>query len=231
MRSRILLAAAPVATALALATPALAYRASRAAFRSTHFAGWSIHTTLTAFKLTATVVLPKLKCHRAEQAIIAQLGSAAGKRKGDYAGVLLACKRGKSHYFPTFTVKGTTKSFRKLKAKPGDIVVLSASLGSSRSGKLSVKDITTKRVKKSLSVPAASKLKDPRVGDVGLTKSGKLLPVPNFGTITFSHTEYQRMPFQAYALFQYDRYKGSRLQISTSGFTGGDTFETVFHHS
>jgi hypothetical protein len=233
MRTRTLLVAAPAAIALALATPALAYRASRAASHSRDFAGWSATTTPNAFKLTTTVVLPKLKCHTAEQAIIAQVGSATSNPKGDHAGVLIACKRGKAHYFPTFTVEGTTKSFRKLKAKPGDIVVLTVSLSRSTSGKLSIRDETTKRVRKSLSAPVASKLKYARVGDEALIKSGKVVPVPNFGRITFSHTEYKGAPLQAQgALFQYDRYKRSTLQISTSSFTGaGDTFETLFHHS
>jgi hypothetical protein len=233
MRTRILLVAAPAAAALALATPAVAYRASRAAFHSRVFAGWSATTTPSAFKLTTTVVLPKLKCHRAEQAIIAQVGSATSSPKGDHAGVLIACKQSRAHYFPTFTIEGTTKSFPKLKAKAGDIVVLAVSLSRTTSGKLLVRDKTTRRVTKSLSAPAASKLKYARVGDEALIKSAKVVPVPNFGRITFSRTDYQGAPLQAYgALFNYDRYKHSTRQISTSGFTGaGDTFKTVFHHS
>jgi hypothetical protein len=57
--------------------------------------------------------------------------------------------------------------------------------------------------------------------------------VPNFGKLTFSHARLDGQPFGgAPGLVQYDRYRHSTLQISTSPFKSDqETFTTVYHHA
>lgn len=246
-------AAVPVAAALALAGPALASPAiggaarphpvrggpAHASIHSPQFAGWEVASTGGGFSETTTIVLPKLKCHAAKQAITPNVGTLVdGESTYNEAGMFVGCSGGKAHYFPAFVVEATFKNFPKLKAKAGDTVVLKEVMKTTGPGKLSVVDKTTKSVHKALTVPSVTDSDFPWVGDSGwITNGGTvLLPVPNFGTITFSHTRFLGEPmrkfFPDHELVSFDRYKGTTLQIKTGKWASDlQTFKTVFHHS
>jgi hypothetical protein len=148
--------------------------------------------------------------------------------------MFVGCNEGKILYFPAFTLNGQHQNFRNLKAHAGDTVVLTASLQTTGTT-LSVVDKTTKRVHKKLTGKGVPQALDPWAGDTSWVNNseGGLEPVPNFGTITFSNTLLDGMPFGlAAGNTQNDRYKHSTLQISTSGFQGdNETFDTVFQHT
>jgi hypothetical protein len=239
---------APVAAVLAMAGPALGSSeggaggvlhgapASRSATHSSTFAGWETTGPSSAgATITSTIVLPKLKCGAEPHAIDANVGAyyRANFKSFSAAGMFVGCNEGKVHYFPAFTLNGQNQTFRKLKAHAGDTILLKASLQSTGTT-LSVVDKTTKRVHKKLTGKGVPKVLAPWAGDSSWVNAGEggLEPVPNFGTLTFSNTRLDGAPFGLAAPTQYDRYKHSTLQISTSDFQSDHaTFDTVFHHS
>jgi hypothetical protein len=247
--------AAPVAAALALASSASASpaiggaarpqvlgsnAASHSGIPNPFFAGWAVAGGDGRFTETATIVLPKLKCGKAQQAIDPDVGTDINANSSaDSAGVFVGCVGGKARYFPAFTVEGTFKNFPKLKAKAGDKVVLKEVINTARPGKLSVVDKTTKSASKTVTIPAVTDTDHPWVGDDAWSKNGgmTLWPVPHFGTITFSHTrflgEQMRKFFPHHEMAAFDRYKSpSTLQIKTGKWASDlETFKTVFHHS
>jgi hypothetical protein len=195
-----------------------------------------IGSSQTGVTMTATIVLPKLKCGAEPHAIDPNVGAffAANFEKFSAAGMFVGCNEGKILYFPAFTLNGHNKEFRDSKARAGDTVALKASLQTTGTT-LSVVDKTTKRVHKTLTGKGVTHALDPWAGDTDWVSNseGGVEPVPNFGTITFSNTLLDGMPFGlAAGNTQYDRYKHSTLQIQTSSFQADNqTFDTVFRHS
>jgi hypothetical protein len=187
--------------------------------------------------MTTTIVLPKLKCgaepHAIDPSVGGYYGSTVNPNHFSDAGMFVGCNEGKILYFPAFTLNGKFENFRKQAAHAGDTVVLKASVQATGTT-LSVVDKTTKHSKKLTGAGHTSTL-NPWAADTGwVNKSeGGLEPVPNFGKIAFAHTLLDGAPFgNAAGLVQYDRYRHSTLEISTSAFQGNqETFSTVFHHS
>ena len=239
---------APAAAVLALAGPALGSSggggtgtaesgpASSSATHSSTFAGWETNgAPMTGATMTSTIVLPKLKCGAEPHAIAPGVGAyfAANFRSFSSAGIFVGCNEGKAKYFPAFTLNGHNHNFPKLRAHAGDTVVVKASLQPTGTT-LSVKDKKTKSVHKTLTGAGHPMALAPWAGDSSWVSVGEggLEPVPNFGTLTFSNTLLNGMPFGLAGPTQYDRYKKSVLQISTGDFQSDNkTFDTVFHHS
>ncbi len=244
MRS-LLAASASAVTALAFASPALASPSGRSAggapgarghaanLTSQSFAGYELEAGDGHAGGTATIVLPKLKCGTAQQAIDPSVGAYVGPGPSSSAGVFVGCYHGAAHYWPAFTLNGTAHNFPKLKAKAGDTVVLRYSIATTAT-KLSVTDKTTKSASKKLTGPGTTTgTCCPWTGDSGWYNASNVLePVPQFKTLTFTHTVFLGMPFAAANPSAFDRYNSSTLQISTSPFaTSGEKFTTTFQHS
>jgi hypothetical protein len=246
-------AAVPIAAALALASPTWASpaiggaarphpvrggAASHGSLHSPQFAGWEVTLSGDGFSETTTIVLPKLKCRAAKQAITPNVGTLVnGETSYNEAGMFVGCSGGKARYYPAFVVENAFKNFPKLKAQAGDTIVLTEVMRTARPGELSVIDKTTKSVHKTLSVPQVTDSDFPWVGDSAWLTNGMVpLPVPDFGTITFSHTRFLRKPMRKFFpdgdLVSWDRYNGTTLQIKTGKWASDlQTFKTVFHHS
>jgi hypothetical protein len=229
-------AAALVVAAGALPGPAFASPAGGGArFHppSVGFAGWAVNGTTNNLAETTTIVLPKLKCGKAKQGILPGVGTGINLNKLIDSGMFVGCTGGKARYFPEFIAPNGYKDYPKLKAKVGDRVVLTEVVSTAGPGKLVVFDKTTKSVHKTLTVPKVNEIRGPWVGD--WVTSG-FLPVPDFGTINFSHTRYGGVPirslFPGHLMTARDRYHGSTLQIKTGMWRAdGETFQTVFKHS
>jgi hypothetical protein len=202
-----------------------------AALRS-NIAGW-LDGNVQGGRLTmsATIVLPKLKCASKTQAIVANLNGGGGGRPGSAAGEFLGCARGKARYFPALAINGSSKLYRRLAARAGDTVVLKLTINSTKT-EVSVADKTTKSASKKLTA-AGGTGGVCWAGDAPVSSNRGLLGVPNFGTLTFSHTVLNGQPLGTESpLRQYDRYRGKTLQIKTSRFAGDEeTFKTTFKHS
>lgn len=240
MRPRPLLLAASAATGVVLAAAAPASSAPAAsgapapsaARHSRRFAGWIVSGTQTGFTMDAGITAPKLKCTRADRAIAPSVGGFYGTGSTDFseAAVFVGCIRGKPHYWPAFVLNGTVRRFPKLKIQPGDTVILSANLNSTQTT-LSVDDKT--KFSKTLTGAGVTGTRSPWVGDSGwYTSSGALEGVPRFGKISFNGIFFDSTELGTHlGLKQFDRYKGSTLQIVAGAITNQETFETVFKHS
>ncbi len=199
------------------------------------FAGWVVNGEDGGFNMKTTVVLPRLKCGKTNQAIVPSVGAYfAPSRKGfSDAGIFVGCSGGKARYYPAFRLHGKEKDYPTLKARAGDTVNLSIQMGGKHT-RLSVQDTTTKSASKNLSGGGVSAVAFPWTGDLGWPTSS-LTPqgVPDFGTVTFSNTLFIGAPLGKFSeLEQFNRYDGSTLQISTTGFKSHPTkFKTGFHHS
>lgn len=185
------------------------------------------------------IVVAKATCTKAKQAIDPSLLSYYEGVPGafDSAGVFIGCRHGKAHYYPTFTLLGTQKSYPNLKVKPGDKVTIKFSMISSAT-KLAVLDKTTRKASMTATGSGEGYMYGLTVGDEGWpltasTPSG-YEAVPKFGKIPYSGTVVAGQPLGSSSPFQYDKYNatGTTLQISTSSIASDNaSFKTVFHHS
>jgi hypothetical protein len=177
---------------------------------------------------------PKLSCGKANQAIVPSVGVFTSPSNNfSAADMFVGCTGGKALYFPVLVMNSKpTRHKTGAKAHPGDKIVLKASVNATRTV-LTTLDKTTK-IKRTLTGPGSTTLAYPSVGDDGhSTKSTGLWGVPKFRTLKFSQTVLNGQPFASSPdLVQWDRYRGTTLQIKTSLFgSDQETFKTVFKHS
>lgn len=244
---RVMVAAAVVGFGLAAAGPVLASPASGDAFarwsarggmdaptRAPNFAGYTSSSPQSSATMTATIVLPKLKCGKTNASI--EPGAGAYYLPGSItdlstAGMFVGCHSGKARYYPAFTLNGVNKSYPKLRAKAGDTVAVTASI-SPLGTTLSVVDESTKTVKKKLRGTGAS-VQSVLAGDSEYPATKfSAGPVPDFREITFSQVLWDGLPLGGVlGNVQFDRYRGSVLQIATAPFIGDSVFKTAFKHS
>jgi hypothetical protein len=247
MRIRtVLTVAAPAAVTLALAGSAAALPAGgaagargariggarSAATHSRRFAGWEVHGTASSFSMNAVIDVPALKCGKADRAIVPGVGGYYGTGRADFseAGLFVGCDGGKAHYWTFFVLNGADVSYPRLKVKPTDTVIFTATLNSTQTT-LSVDD-KSKNVNTTITGPGVARTRNPWVGDSGWSSSsGSLEGVPHFGKITFTGIFFNNTELGTHAgLIKYDRYKGSTLQLATGPLANDETFSTVFKH-
>jgi hypothetical protein len=201
--------------------------------KSSTFAGYSVEGGGEAtFTVTASIVVPKLKCHSsAEQAIAPSVGVYTMSGHFSAASLFVGCYHGKPFYFPSLVINGANHNYAKLKAGGGDTVVLHVSQSASGTV-VSVVDKSRKGVKKTLHGAGSKSGSAPWAGDSGWNNPG-LLAVPNFGKIGFSGSTLDGQPFgSAGALARWNRVNGKTTQITTSAFASNhESFTTVFKHS
>ena len=257
MRSRVLfpsLAAGAFALSLALAGPALAYSAGRAASgpRSAHrvfaspllttatrnatpfFAGYHAQITRGQFRVMTTFVVPKVTgCGRRETGIAPSAGVFVREAQSSSAAVFVGCHNGKADYFPQLTLNSSSTNYTKVKLHPGDEVVLTTFENANRTI-VTVADRTA-YTKTTATGAGGTFLGDPFVGDMGWPKanSQNLEPVPNFGKIAFSRSKIGKTPLGSvkalFRDFRVDAHHPSEVEIQTTKL-GSDmeSFKTIF---
>lgn len=204
--------------------------------QSPDFAGWQIAGSYTHVRMSSTFVAPRLKCGTVNRAILPSIGiftTPSPSNKFSGADMVMGCFKGQAHYWPSLVLNNRVKTYRTgASAHPGDTIILKVFINSTRTVVTTLDNAT--KVKRTMTGPGSTTLAYPAVGEDGWgDKSQGLWGVPDFGHITFSRTVISGDAFgSAPGLIQWDRYKGSTLQIKTSSFASDqETFKTVFKHS
>ena len=213
--------------------------------KSTHFAGYVSQIGGFSLKghpvtVTSTFVVPKVGCTSTARAIAPAVGVYAGETSRDQAtfaaaNLFVGCYGGTAHYWPALVFGSTAKNYNQggSDAHPGDVVVVSAFLSTTKSAVKAVN--TTRHITRELTGPGEQFYNSPFVGDDGwFSTSNTLEGVPNFGTLTFTNSLLSGSPFaQAISLARVDRVtSGGTVQITVSGFSNsGRNFATFFKHS
>lgn len=213
-------------------------RGSRLNFKSGTFAGYDwVISGQTSIDSTTTIGVPMLKaCGHKLAGAAATTGVYLNNSDSTFtsAGLAFGCDKGKAEYFPVLYLNGAGHEYPKLKAKPGDTVVLTVDENASATT-VSVADKTHKSVHKSLSGGGGTGLTAPWLGiSAGENANGKPYPPPDFGKVSFSASFLDGEAWAARAegaLQGYNRYKGKTLEIKTGPFASNDEgFSTVFKH-
>lgn len=243
---------AAFAVALGLAVPALASsrqaprphggaappyaRTSIPTKKSTNFAGYRINAKNGMTDVTATIVVPKVKCTKTNRAIGASVGlNEDSTSNPSSAHLFIGCVKGKARYFPYLTVNGHRHDYPKAVAHPGDMVTLEA-VGDPLPGEttVSVFDQTHSFSKTKNGTGYSSFVANPWIGDLARrTKSGAALGVPNFGEIDFTTATLNGTPFGSLTpQVRVNRYNATTLQIKTGAYDASEqAFASIFKHS
>ncbi len=212
--------------------------APRAVRHSHNFAGYVYQAVNEPnFTVATQIVVPKLKCTNGrERAIDPSVGMLS--RKGNsLAALFVGCENGKAEFFPNLEVNGSSRKYTKLRARPGDTIVLRA-VESASATAVSAVDKTHK-FKKALKGAGNKQLSGPWVGDVGWYNPG-LLGTPNFGTLHFSNSKLDGTAFASWGAtsgsgatpVREDRAKNGAIKITTSAFAkDGEAFTTTYKRS
>jgi hypothetical protein len=216
--------------ASAYAAPAVPFQPNNVS--NTLFAGYALAKAPAIASASATLVVPKLlSCTATTSAVGAVV--AVTTRSGttvSSSGVLLVleCASGKPLYGAFGEIYGSP-TFLPVVA-PGDTLLVTVSVTSTVL-KVTFAD-ATKHSSKTLSGPGA-------VGtavDEGMalaTQGGNPLPIPNFGTMSFSAAKMDgKTPAAVHAVATDMRTKGGTLQIATGALSAtGNRWTETFKHS
>lgn len=231
-----LAAAAAFAAPLGLAAPALAHSGAPTK-KSTRFAGYDLNTKFSGpavnKDVTATIIVPKLKCTKTNRAIGVNAGLFEDSMSNPSSGGLfVGCVNGKARYYPFLTINGHKTTYPGTVAHVGDEVTVEADVNPTET-EAEVFDHTQGWDKSKTGATYSHFVGWPWIGDRPWKTTHGTEGVPNFGKITFSTATIVGAPFgDRPHLTRFNRYKGSTLQISTGNFASSEmTFSTVFKHS
>jgi hypothetical protein len=197
------------------------------------FAGYQANVAAgSATSSAAQYKVPKLSCTSAARAITPVAGVAVNNFASYSAAfVFVGCSSGKAVYFPSLVINGTETDFTTTHLAAGDAIKVSTKVTTTGTT-VQVTDVT-KAITKKLTGPGAS-ANAAYAGDSDwVTSTNKLLGVPNFGTLTFTHCLIDGKPLARANPGQYQRVNSSNVvQIATGALSpAGTTFATHFKHS
>ena len=132
--------------------------------------------------------MPKLKCEGRRQAIAASVGAfVGGSGRPSAAALFMGCYSGRAHYWPELVVNGSVENHPTKVVQAGDTIVLR--LDTRQKDHVAVVD-ETQGFKVSRSTPRGRSAMFAWIGDEGwIGPHDHLEGVPDFGTLTYSHTE------------------------------------------
>ena len=238
-------AAAMVAPVLSLVAPAQAAAAGHGGNGPTGahtralsvsnpvFAGYQANVAAgSATSSAAQYKLPKLSCTSAARAITPVAGVAVNNfATFSAAFVFVGCSSGKAVYFPALVINGTQTHFTTTNLAAGDAIKVSTKVTTTGTT-VQVTDVT-KAITKKLTGPGAS-ANAAYAGDSDwVTSANKLLGVPKFGTLTFTHCTVDGKTLASAHPTKIQRVNSSNVvQIATGALSrAGTTFATHFKHS
>jgi len=198
---------------------------------STQLAGY-VGTAPAAATSTTTFTVPALKCTAALAGVwegafvISTKGALIG------TGVFLTCQKGKAVYFGILQPGGTKTYQTTFTPAVGDSIVVSTSV-SATSAKVSLTDVKQKKAGSVTGTGFANLANvDGMVALVNTTTHAQL-PVPSFGTISYSAASENGKSLTAGKAVAVDMATAAKLlQIQTGALTGaGNAFTETFKHS
>jgi hypothetical protein len=197
---------------------------------SVTFAGYGQNgNSSSSLKVTATLVVPKLKCGTKASAFFPNIGfSTAGAPS--WAGLFIGCSHGKQHAWPAVGFNGAETDYKTGAAvKAGDTVVLTVSENATDTV-VTVLD-KTQRFKKRLTGAGSSGVSDPWIGE---NTWNDTLPLPNFDTLKFADDRVNGAPFGTWpgGLTRWTMKPTTGGVITTGPFSSsGTAFATHYSHS
>ena len=211
-----------IAGALALVFPAAS--AARSTNVSSSFAGYgqNNNTSSSSLNVTATLVVPKVKCGKKDTGFTPNVGLSTAFSS---AGVFVGCLRGKERAWPSLSVNGADTSSRSAAVKAGDTIVLTVSENAAKTT-VTVADMTQKFKKQRTGT--GSTISDPWIGE----NTWKNLPLPAFGTLKFTDGLVNAKPFGTWSggVTKWEMVTTSGT-IRAGAFTsGGTAFATHYTH-
>jgi hypothetical protein len=173
--------------------------------------------------------MPVLTCTSAYRGIAPVAGVNVGVLYSS-AFLFTACRHGKAAYFAAVVINGNETNYPRTPFHAGNLIQVSTKVTLMRTT-VSVTDLTTGVTKKRTG-PASSTPNSAYVGDGQLVANGRELRVPNFGTLTFSHSSINGKPLARWHPARYRRTLANIAQITAGSLTaGGTAFPTHFKHS
>lgn len=204
--------------------------------RNTRFAGyWSQGSFAGTVSDATQIHVPALHCTGVDRAIAVGVGMYDSRgRQFSAASLIVGCFNGAPRYFPELVVNGSTKNYVRVRARPGDKVVLRISEGPARTF-VSATD-HTHPFRRTSRGAGSNRVTNPWVGDVGWSNArSRLEGVPDFGTLSPFDSTLNGRPFgSAPNRVRFDRVNTlgtGTVQIDTHQFSiDREAFETVFEH-
>ena len=160
----------------------------------------------------------------------------AGKRQNNNktfssAFLFTGCVNGKAVNWPALVINGTEKNYTTTRFSAGDIISLHTMVTTARTT-VQVTDVTRGITKKLTG--AGGRSSAAYVGDTAWSSStGKLLGVPNFGTLTFTNCLIDGDTLAVSLPYETQRVNSSNtVQIATRSLSStGTAFATNYKHS
>jgi hypothetical protein len=198
---------------------------------STTFAGYIDSLSAGHWKISATMIVPKVTCTAGEnREILAEIGVESASTPS-HVGLVLGCVNGKVTYQPYLELNGSTAYTTASMMRAGDVLKLTVDLTAGASE--SIVD-TTHTYKDTRQSPQGEMVSSPFVGDLARSFNGALSGVPNFGTLHFSAVLVNGAPLgSSSSLASYNRVSSTgTLQIATSALASNkEAFTTTFKHA
>jgi hypothetical protein len=178
------------------------------------FAGYGQNNSAqSSYKVTATFVVPTLKCGASKSAFFPNVGVQA-----NWAGLFLGCSKHKQHAWPSVAAGNVSRNYRSSVVKAGDTVVLTVSANASKSTATVVDK--TRKFKKQFSGTGSTSLSDPWTGANTWSVNE---PIPNFGTLKFTNDLVNGQPFGSWpgGKTRWTMETTSNQVVKSSPFSGG----------
>lgn len=242
----LVLAAAPAASApvAAAALPSLDFAPHSAAARlhpgdasvirnatSTNWAGYAAHSTKYT-KVTATWSEPGASCGSSTTYASFWTGlDGYASASVEQTGTLVECSGGSAHQFAWYEMYPASPVYFNNTLAAGDRMTATVSATSSGAFTLTLTDSTRgwshtiKQTNASLARSSAEVIAEAPSSSTGV------LPLANFGTVTFSSSGVNSGTLGASGPTSITMAGGSTTKASVSGISGGTSFSSTWHHS
>jgi len=213
--------------------PASARASAPSVINNTVFAGYQASVAAgSPTSSAAQFKVPRLSCTSAFRGITPGAGVQVNAfRSVSFAFVFVLCHSGRAAYVPALVINGNEVNYPRMAVRAGNVIKVSAKVTTTGTT-VQVTDVT-KAITKKLTGPGAS-ANAAYAGDSDwVTSTNKLLGVPKFGTLTFTHCTVDGKTLASAHPTKIQRVNSSNVvQIATGALSrAGTTFATHFKHS
>jgi hypothetical protein len=203
---------------------------------SPNFAGWVFGKTKSA-KSTIEYKAPAITWTTASKGVAPTTFVYTGTSSSPIeqaAGLLIACISGHKHYIPYLVINDTETNLTKTVAA-GDVIKVTVSASTTKVS-ATIADLTSPRTFSKTLTGTGSPALQEQDGDGRVTVNNTVVPVVNFGKISWKHGAISSKPLGSVTpRTKVNMKTGTTLQIQTSALTPtgstANAFTTVWKHS